>query len=99
MTICHEFGHVLDCALGDGIYQSSNDATLRQKFGEARGFVTPYAATSIDEWFAESVRSFVEANDPNSYWPKATKARLKKLDPWMFDYIEAIFDDLAKGAA
>ncbi len=99
MTICHEFGHALDCALGDGVYRSSTDATLRKNFYEARDYVTPYAATGTDEFFAECVRSFVEANDPSSHWPKATKERLQKCDPAMLDYIEAIFDDLAKGAA
>ncbi len=29
MTVAHEFGHALDCALGEGVYRSSTDPVLR----------------------------------------------------------------------
>lgn len=91
MTVAHEFGHALDCALGEGVYRSSIDPVLRTLFSEAKGFVTPYAATGADEYFAESVRAFVEANDPASFWPRATRARLRRIDPRMYGYVADLF--------
>jgi hypothetical protein len=91
MTVAHEFGHALDCALGAGVYRSGIDPQLRRLFINARGFITPYAATGIDEYFAEGLRAFVEANDPTSHWPRATKARLEAIDPEMFAYVEQLF--------
>lgn len=52
MTVAHEFGHALDCALGAGVYHSSIDPVLRGLFTGAKAFVTPYAATGADEYFA-----------------------------------------------
>lgn len=91
MTVAHEFGHALDCALGGGVYRSANDLHLRSLFQAATRFVTPYAATSIDEYFAEALRAYVECNDPASFWPRATKARLRKVDPELYDYVERLF--------
>lgn len=90
MTIAHEFGHAIDCALGGGVYLSGIDPDIRRAFVDARGFVTPYAATGIDEYFAEAVRAYVEVNDPGSSWPRATKARLKRVDPTMFDIVGSL---------
>lgn len=91
MTIAHEFGHALDMALGGGVYRSSTDAEIRALFAAARAYVTPYAATGTDEYFAENVRAWVECNDPASFWPRATRARLRRLDPAMYDAIARIF--------
>jgi hypothetical protein len=91
MTVAHEFGHALDCALGNGVYRSGIDPQIRRLFIDARSFVTPYAATGVDEYFAEALRAYVEANDPASHWPRATRARLKAIDPEMFDYVESLF--------
>lgn len=91
MTVAHEFGHALDCALGGGVYFSSVDPTLRDLFANARHFVTPYAATGIDEYFAEALRAFIEANDVTSHWPRATKARLKKIDAGLYAYVDRLF--------
>ena len=63
MTVAHEFGHALDCALGGGVYRSGIDPQIRALFASAMSFVTPYAATGVDEYFAESLRAYVEAND------------------------------------
>ncbi len=52
MTIGHEVAHAIDCALGDGIYRSGYDTQIRSAFAAARSFVTPYAATGLDEYFA-----------------------------------------------
>ncbi|MBV9645951.1 MAG: hypothetical protein JO043_00635, partial [Candidatus Eremiobacteraeota bacterium] len=76
MTVAHEFGHALDCALGGGLYRSGYDTEIRGAFSRARRFVTPYAATGLDEYFAESLRAFVEVNDDDSPWPNATKESL-----------------------
>jgi hypothetical protein len=91
MTIAHEFGHALDCALGGGIYRSGIDPELRRLFVAARAFVTPYAATGIDEYFAEALRAYVEANDVTSHWPRATRARLRRVDPGLYEYVELLF--------
>lgn len=91
MTVAHEFGHALDCALGGGVYRSGIDPALRSLFANATAFVTPYAATGIDEYFAEALRAFVEANDMASHWPRATKARLKKIDAGLYAYVDRLF--------
>ncbi|HEY1869308.1 MAG TPA: hypothetical protein VGG70_13515 [Candidatus Cybelea sp.] len=92
MTVAHEFGHALDCALGGGVYRSGIDPQVRSLFANATSFVTPYAATGVDEYFAESLRAYVEANDPASPWPRATRARLRHGDPGMHDFIELLFE-------
>jgi hypothetical protein len=91
MTVAHEFAHALDCALGGGVYRSGVDPRVRSLFGNAIAFVTPYAATGIDEYFAESLRAYVGVNDPQSVWPRVTRERLRRLDPEMHDYVDAIF--------
>ena len=48
MTVAHEFGHALDCALGGGVYRSGIDPQVRGLFANATAFVTPYAATGVD---------------------------------------------------
>lgn len=91
MTVAHEFGHALDCALGGGVYFSSVDPELRKLFTQATSFVTPYAASGIDEYFAEALRAFVEVNDPASHWPRATKARLRSVDRALYAYVDRLF--------
>jgi len=92
MTISHEFGHALDCALGGGIYFSGVDLQVRDCFASARSFITPYAASGIDEYFAESMRAYVGAcNDPASAWPAATPERLRSIDGAIYDTIARIF--------
>lgn len=91
MTIAHEFAHAIDCALGGGIYRSSTDPEIRAAFSSATSFVTPYAATAIDEYFAECVRAYVEANDAASFWPRATRERLRRVDPVMASIVASIF--------
>jgi len=76
MTIGHEVAHAIDCALGDGVYRSGYDPHIRAAFAAARGFVTPYAASGLDEYFAECVRAYADVlNDPHSPWPRATRER------------------------
>jgi hypothetical protein len=91
MTVAHEFAHALDCSLGGGVYLSGVDPRVRRAFRAARGFITPYAASGLDEYFAECLRAWVEANDPRSPWPRATRARLRALDPAMAAILESIF--------
>ncbi len=92
MTVAHEFGHALDCALGGGVYRSGYDLEIRRSFANAKEFVTPYAATGLDEYFAESLRGYVEVNDARSPWPKATRARLRSVDPAMAAFIDGLFE-------
>ena len=91
MTVAHEFAHALDCALGGGVYLSGIDPRVREAFGAAQRFVTPYAACGLDEYFAECARAWVGANDPHSPWPRATRARLRAVDPAMATILEGIF--------
>lgn len=95
MTVAHEFAHALDCALGGGTYRSSTDPKIRAAFSGAKAFVTPYAATAIDEYFAECVRAYVEANDVASFWPRATRERLQRVDPVMSSLVADIFAQLS----
>jgi len=73
------------------VYYSGHDVSIRSAFARARGFVTPYSATGLDEYWSESARAYVEVNDSSSPWPKATRARLKSVDTAMYDIIERIF--------
>ena len=91
MTVAHEFAHALDCALGGGIYLSSVDPRIRRAFERATAFVTPYAASGLDEYFAETMRAWVEINDPQSLWPRATRARLAAADPAMTAVLASLF--------
>lgn len=61
----------------------------------ARSFVTPYAATGRDEYFAECVRALIEANDPASAWPAVSGECLQWLDPVMYGIIKGIFAGFA----
>lgn len=99
MTVAHEFGHGLDCALGGGIYRSGIDTRIREAYANARTFVTPYAATALDEYFAECLRAYVEVNDPASVWPPATRSRLRRVDPLMHEYVDHIFRHEFRAAA
>ncbi len=91
MTVAHEFAHALDCALGGGIYLSGVDPRIRRAFAAARRFVTPYAASGLDEYFAEALRAWIDANDPLSLWPRATRTRLRAADPAMAAIVESLF--------
>jgi hypothetical protein len=91
LTIAHEFGHALDCALGCGVYLSGTDARIRRCYERANGFVTPYAATALDEYFAESLRAYVGINDPFGPWPPVDRALLRRIDPGMHDYVRELY--------
>jgi hypothetical protein len=91
MTVAHEFAHALDCALGGGIYLSSVDPRIRAAFETASAFITPYAASGLDEYFAEAMRAWVEANDAQSLWPRATRERLRRVDPAIHAVIATLF--------
>jgi len=91
MTVAHEFAHAIDCALGGGIYLSSVDPRIRRAFDGATAFVTPYAASGVDEYFAEALRAWVGANDPHSLWPRATRERLWTIDPRMAAIVASLF--------
>lgn len=95
MTIAHEFGHAVDCALGGGVYHSTSDEAIRAAFANAREHVTPYAAVSVDEYFAESVRAYAEINDRFSPWPTVSRERLRRLDPRMFSLVEQLLQSEA----
>jgi hypothetical protein len=89
MTVIHETMHALDNALGGNCYLSSTEHEIRTAFKDARAFVTPYAASGLDEFFAECGRAYFNANDARSPWPPATPERLRSFSPAMFDFFEA----------
>jgi hypothetical protein len=60
-------------------------------FATAIGYVNEYAATGLDEYFAESVRAYVEVNDPRCAWLPVTRQDLYLRDPRMFALIERLF--------
>jgi hypothetical protein len=99
MTVAHEFGHALDCALGGGTYRSGADPSIRRAYSRAKAFVTPYAASGIDEYFAEAMRAHIGANDPASPWPDATRERLRAVDPAMARIVARLFRDELRAAA
>jgi hypothetical protein len=53
--------------------------------------VNEYAASSLDEYFAESVRAYVEVNDERCAWLPVTRQDLYLRDPRMFALIERLF--------
>jgi hypothetical protein len=89
----------LDCALGGGVYRSGVDPTIRRAFESATSFVTPYAASGLDEFFAENWRAYLGANDPHSFWPTVTRARLQACTPTMLAFFEGVTADLKLRAA
>jgi len=89
----------LDCALGGGVYRSGVDPRVRSLFANAKAFVTPYAATGLDEYFAEALRAYVGANDPASPWPRATRERLRRIDAAMYEYVDRLFATEFRAAA
>ena len=93
MTAAHEFAHALDALLARKArsYHSYEDAALRDCFARASGFVNEYAASSLDEYFAESVRAYVEVNDARCMWLPLTRCRLQQRDPALFSIIEQLF--------
>jgi hypothetical protein len=99
MSVAHEFGHALDCALGGGVYRSGYDVEIREAFSEAKEFVTPYAAAGLDEYFAEAFRAYVEVNESDSPWPQVTRAGLALHAPRMAALFEREIGQAGRVAA
>ncbi len=93
MTAAHEFAHALDATLArkKRSYFSYESEELRYYFATATGYVNEYAASSLDEYFAESVRAYVEVNDERCAWLPLTRQDLYLRDPRMFALIERLF--------
>ena len=72
---------------------------IRRAFESATHFVTPYAASSLDEFFAEAWRAYLGANDPHSLWPTVTRARLEAASPTMVTFFEGINAELKRRPA
>ncbi len=97
IAVAHEFGHALDCALGaGGRYRSVEDVAIRNAFRTARAFVTAYAATAVEEFFAESVRAFVGGNERRPTADMVSRALLRECSPEMDGIIEALFAEMAR---
>jgi hypothetical protein len=96
MTFFHEVQHAIDLCLGAGGYRSFDDPQFRRRFADAPNFVTPYAAASIDEFWAESARSWwgAIANDHGfSIWPNVSRERLQAIDPQMYELVRWVFEE------
>jgi hypothetical protein len=74
------------------VYLRSLDP-MRKAFADARSFVTPYAATGADEFFAECFRAWCGANSEGSAWPRVSRERLRALHPSMFEFFAQRFGD------
>lgn len=93
MAIAHELMHMVDAALGGGVYLSGVDPRIRRAFTSATAFCTPYAASACDEYWAESARAWVSINDAHSLWPRATRERLQSVDERMYAIVKQIFEE------
>ena len=71
--------------------QNHSLSDIREAFVSATGYVNEYAASGLDEYFAESVRAYVEVNDDRSSWLPLTRHDLFLRDPRMFRIIERLF--------
>jgi|GEM_PF-1051249 len=93
MTAAHEFAHALDASLASRAksYFSFESEELRFYFATATGYVNEYAASGLDEYFAESIRAYVEVNDPACAWLPLTRQDLFLRDPRMFTLVERLF--------
>jgi len=93
MTAAHEFAHALDALLArkKRSYFSYESEELRYYFSTSTGYVNEYAASSLDEYFAESTRAYVEVNDERCAWLPVTRQDLYLRDPRMFALIERLF--------
>jgi hypothetical protein len=93
MTAAHEFAHALDSVLArkPRSYYSYESEELRYYFSTATGFVNEYAASGLDEYFAESVRAYLEINDARCAWLPLTRQDLFLRDPRTFSLIERLF--------
>jgi hypothetical protein len=93
MTAAHEFAHALDASLAarKKSYYSFENEELRYYFSTATAYINEYAASGLDEYFAESVRAYVEVNDPACAWLPLTRQDLFLRDPRMFGLVERLF--------
>ncbi|HWT06288.1 MAG TPA: hypothetical protein VN224_11070 [Xanthomonadales bacterium] len=95
VIVAHEYAHALDFALGGGAYLSGVHPGIRRAYRVARvarRTVTRYAATALTEYFAEGMRAMAEVNDERSPWPRVSRAALKRVDPSLYEILEALFD-------
>lgn len=94
MAAAHEFAHALDAVMAQQprSYLSFESSDIREAFVSAPGYVNEYAASGLDEYFAESVRAYVEVNDDRSSWLPLTRHELFLRDPRMFRIIERLLE-------
>ncbi len=99
MAAAHEFAHALDSVLAvrPRSYFSFECEAVREAFASAPAFVNEYAASGLDEYFAESVRAYTEVNDDRSVWLPLTRYELARRDPKMFAIIEKLMGGLRCG--
>ncbi len=93
MAAAHEFAHALDALLANRprSYFSFENAEIRASYAAANGFINEYAASGLDEYFAESMRAYVEVSDDRSSWLPLTRKDLQTRDARMFSIIDGLF--------
>ncbi len=96
VIVAHEYAHALDFALGGGAYLSHSHPGIRRAYRAARvakRTVVRYAATGLTEYFAEGMRAMVEVNDERSPWPRVSRARLKHVDPALYEILDSLIEE------
>jgi len=98
MTAAHEFAHALDAVAAKrrGSYYSYENDEIRKLFATGSGFVNEYAASGLDEYFAEAMRAYVEVNDERSQWLPLTRHDLLRRDPALFAHLELFFQRIGQ---
>ncbi len=101
MAAAHEFAHAFDAVMAQQprSYLSFESPDIREAFVSATGYVNEYAASGLDEYFAESVRAYVEVNDDRSSWLPLTRHDLFLRDPRMFRIVERLFATVMQAQA
>lgn len=89
MVIIHETGHAYDALLGGGTYLSQRSEWMQEQFRNATSFVSFYAASAIDEWFAEGFRAYYNVNSARSPWAPVSREKLRACAPGLHAYFES----------
>jgi hypothetical protein len=93
--LIHEFAHAIHL-MGLNTAEPKFDGRLKETYDKAMAdelWKGKYAATSLEEYWAEGVQCYFDANAPpdNDHNHVRTRDALKKYDPRLFDLINDVF--------
>jgi hypothetical protein len=95
MVVAHEYGHAIDFALGDGANGwSARSRAVRRAYRAAlkrKTFITPYAASALEEYVAEGMRAMVGVYQEGHPWPPVSPELLHEVDPALYGLLERIW--------